>query len=155
MSVSVPARDQWSRVAIMHLIDLYRQNPCLWNVRLVTYKDRNKRAAALEKICNEMEKIGVCLTVDDIKKKIDTLRSQHRRELRKKKKKTQKSGAGTEDIHTPTLWCFDSLSFLADGDDIRASTTNLDTIDSEATSEVLAHSDHEVSLLLLRILLSC
>lgn len=41
------------------------------------------------------------------------------------KKISQKSGAGTEDFHTPILKCFDSLWFLVDGDDISAFTTNL------------------------------
>ena len=71
MSAPTPTQEQWSRAALLHLIEVYRQHPCLWNVKLDIYKDRNKRAAALQTISEEMRKIGVSVTADDTKKKID------------------------------------------------------------------------------------
>ena len=66
----------------------------------------------------------------------------------RKIRKSQKSGAAADDIYTPTLWCFDSLSFLNDGGDVlRASATNL-----ENTSELITHSDHDVNIRLFRYL---
>lgn len=144
MSASTSYQEQWSRPTLLHLIELYRQHSCLWNVKLDTYKDRNKRAAALQIISEEIKKIGVSVTANETKKKIDILRGQQRREMRKKRK-SQKSGASTDDIYTPTLWCFDLLSFLNDGDDIRESATNL-----ENTPEVNTPSDHEVCTHLFR-----
>lgn len=115
-------------------------------MKLDIYKDRSKRAAALQVILEEMRKIGVSVTADDTIKKIDILRRRQGREMRKMIK-SQKSGAGTDEIYTLTLWCFDSLSFLNDGDNVRASAKNLE---SYATSEMVTHSDPEVSFHLLR-----
>ncbi|KAK3882124.1 hypothetical protein Pcinc_013479 [Petrolisthes cinctipes] len=61
----------------------------------------------------------------------------------RKVQKSERSGAGSEDIYTPTLWCFDALSFLHDGNKVRASVTNMDTTVDGSTSEMLTYSDHE------------
>ncbi|KAG7168093.1 putative Alcohol dehydrogenase transcription factor Myb/SANT-like-containing protein 32 [Homarus americanus] len=119
MSVPLSATDQgnihWSREETMVLIELYRQHPCLWNVKVDMYRD--KRAAAPKQITEDMNRSGTTVTTSDVKRKIESLRNQHRRELRKMQK-LKKSGAGTEDIYIPTLWCFDALHFLIDGDTI-------------------------------------
>ncbi|KAG7176331.1 Neuronal pentraxin-2-like 7 [Homarus americanus] len=88
-----------------------------------------------------MNRSGTTVTTSDVKRKIESLRNQHRRELRKMQK-SKKSGAGTEDIYIPTLWCFDALHFLIDGDRIRQSVSNMDTHTTEDMSEV--HSDHKI-----------
>ena len=54
-------------------------------------------------------------TEDDILKKLHTSRSQFRKEV-KDLTKSRKSGAGTDDLYVPKLWCFTALAFLADGD---------------------------------------
>ena len=65
------------------LIELYRQNPCLWNVKADVYKYRNKRVAAINKITAELQKSGLSAHTSEVKKKIESIRSQYRRELRK------------------------------------------------------------------------
>ncbi|XP_066971896.1 uncharacterized protein [Macrobrachium rosenbergii] len=90
------------------LIELYRQNPCLWNVKADVYKDRNKRVAAINEITAGMNRSGLSVTASEVKKKIESIRSQFRRELRKLGK-SKKSGPGADDIYTPILWCFDDL----------------------------------------------
>jgi len=47
------------------------------------------------------------------KRKINTLRSNFRREL-KKKINSRKSGAGADDMYEPTVWYFNDLEFLRD-----------------------------------------
>ena len=110
-----PTNIQWSRQETTRLIDMYRQQPCLWNVKSVAYKDRNKRIVALTAITKEMQKTYASVTTVDIKRKIDTLRNQYRREMRLVEN-SRKSGAATDDVYSPKLWCFDDLSFLTDGD---------------------------------------
>ncbi|XP_071529508.1 uncharacterized protein [Panulirus ornatus] len=106
----------WDRRETLLLIDLYRQNPCLWNVRAEVYKDRNKRVAAINNITAELQKSGLSksglsVITSEVKKKIESIRSQFGRELRKLEK-SKKSGVGADEIYTPTLWCFDDLCFL-------------------------------------------
>ena len=79
-----------------------------------------------------------------MKKKIESIRSQYRRELRKQEK-SKKSGAGADDIYTPILWCFDDLCFINDGNSKRESVSSMDSQVSHVPEEVC---DHEVSTLL-------
>ncbi|XP_045132262.1 uncharacterized protein LOC123516724 [Portunus trituberculatus] len=119
-STSVPegGNVQWSRQDTAWIIDMYRQKPCLWNIKSADYKDRNKRVTALTAITREIEKKYASVTIADIKKKLDCLRNQYRREMRQMEN-SRKSGAGTDDVYSPKLWCFDELSFLNDGGRVR------------------------------------
>ncbi|KAK7077230.1 hypothetical protein SK128_006510 [Halocaridina rubra] len=116
----------WSKPLTAKFIQLYRQNPCLWNVKLESYKNRDKRIKALKAIAAEMWEHGAPVTTDDIKKKIDTIRNQYRRETRKMKV-SMRSEAGSEDVYIPKLWCFNDLTFLIDSDTVRPSVSNMDT----------------------------
>ena len=102
----------WSRQDTITLIDIYKSHECLWNVRCSNYKNRDKRAAAIRDIAQTISR-----SVNDVKKKLDSLRNQHQRELRLMCT-SKKSGAGSDEIYTPKLWCFDILSFLNDGDSV-------------------------------------
>ena len=81
MSSKEPTNIHWSRQETIQLIDLYRQYPCLWNVKSDKYKDRGKRVAALMAIAEELRKTCAAIITGDIKWKIETLRTQHRREM--------------------------------------------------------------------------
>ena len=91
----------WSREDTITLIDIYKSHECLCIVRCFDYKSRFKRAAAIMDIA---QTISRC--VNDVKKKLDSLRNQHRREIRLMCT-SKKSGVGSDKIHTPKLWCFD------------------------------------------------
>jgi len=52
------------------------------------------------------------ITIDVIKKKIASLRTQYSKQINKIKK-SKSSGVGTDDIFKPTWWLFEELSFLA------------------------------------------
>ncbi|XP_064088006.1 uncharacterized protein LOC135202507 [Macrobrachium nipponense] len=105
------------------------------------YKDRAKRVAALTAMAAELRKTCAAITTGDIKRKIETLRNQHRREMRLVEN-SRKSGAGIDDIYIPRLWCFNDLSFLNDGDTIRPSLSNIDNATNDTGEE--EHSDHEI-----------
>ncbi len=60
---------------------MYREHPWLWNVKSELYEDKNKRAVALTAITKKMQKTYASVTTGDIKKKLDTPRNQHRREM--------------------------------------------------------------------------
>ncbi|XP_064082982.1 uncharacterized protein LOC135198998 [Macrobrachium nipponense] len=141
MSGKETANIHWSREEIIQLIDLYRQHPCLWNVKSDMYKDRAERVAALTAIAAELRKTCVAITTGDIKRKIETLQNQHRREMQLVEN-SRKSGAGVDDIYIPRLWCFNDLSFLNDGGIIRPSLSNIDNATNDTAEE--EHSDHEI-----------
>ena len=87
------------------LIELCRQNPCLWNVKADVYKDRNKRVAAINNITAELQKSGLSANASEVKKKIKSIRSQYRRELLKLEK-SKSSGAGADEVYTPDIMAF-------------------------------------------------
>ena len=64
----------------------------------------------------------VGLNEEDIKKKINTLRTQFRRELRL----VAASKKSATEVHEPKLWCFQKLHFLNEGEEQLESKSNLD-----------------------------
>lgn len=118
-------------------IELYKFEPCLWLVKSKDYHDRNKRAAAYMKLTEKLKEIEPNATKDDVLKKINSLRSNVRKE-KKKYKESLKSGASTEDIYKPTLWYYDLFDFLGDEDTPRKSLSNVvdDQVEMENNSPV-------------------
>ncbi|XP_037790733.1 protein jim lovell-like isoform X2 [Penaeus monodon] len=114
----------WSRPHTLLFIDLLKQQPCLWKTKSKEYKNRILRNVALRSVCLEMtNRINCTVTPDIIMRKIHTLRTQFRRQV-KAVEDSAKSGAGAQDL-TPRLWCFDRLSFLNDGDDLGGPAASL------------------------------
>ena len=110
--------EKWTREATRHLIDLYREEPCLWNTTTVEYRNRHRKATALQIIAKHMNNSGCSFSGEEVRKQIDTLRNQYRREQRHLQQSV-KSGAAADDVDMPCPWCYDALSFLNDGDDPR------------------------------------
>ena len=85
---------------------------------------KNKRSLSLDAIKTDLSNVLQCeVKKEDIMKKLHTLKSQFLRE-RTAMKASHKSGAGTDELYTPKLWCFTELSFLAEGEVIRSSTSS-------------------------------
>ncbi|XP_076034481.1 uncharacterized protein LOC143021091 isoform X2 [Oratosquilla oratoria] len=117
---------EWTRSSTLYFIELLKQHPSIWNIKCKEYKMRDIKIASLETITTELSSFMNCVVRDeDVKKKLHTLKSQLLREM-SAMKASKKSGDGTEDIYFPKLWCFDELLFLAEGEVIRASTSNSD-----------------------------
>ena len=106
---------RWSRNAIEILIDEYQKHPCLWDAKSKYYLDRNARIDACKNICSVLTSIypHIAFDVDKIKKKIHTMRSQHR-VVKNKVDASMKPGSGFDSVHKPRLWFFDKFHFLND-----------------------------------------
>lgn len=127
----------WSRPHTLLFIDILKQQPCLWKTKSKEYKNRILRNAALKSVSLEMtNKINCTVTPDIIMRKIHTLRTQFRREV-KAVEDSVKSGAGSQDIYTPRLWCFDELCFFNDGDNPRDSASTVDNGDTCNSQQVI------------------
>ena len=103
--MSCVAAAEWKREDVLLLIQSYRGQPVLWNVKLSSYKNRNAREIALRKVYADISKDCNNITFDQLKK-IHTLRSQYKREV-KLIRESKKSGAAADGVHTTKLWCFD------------------------------------------------
>ncbi|KAG8232189.1 hypothetical protein J437_LFUL011416 [Ladona fulva] len=102
-----------SRKFLSEFIALYRSHPCLWKVKSKEYSDRNKKYVAYEELRIKLLEIDSEATKDKVLKKINSLRTCFRKEL-KKVYESLESEKVAEDIYKPSLWYYEDLTFLVD-----------------------------------------
>ncbi|CAH1188773.1 unnamed protein product [Phyllotreta striolata] len=102
----------WSHQQVSLLIGMYRDNKCLYAPKHSLYMNRNARNEALDRIRVELLKLGLNVSVLEIKNKWNNLRNNFLAQYRKYNK-ANKSGAGDEEqeLDRPTLWYFDQMYF--------------------------------------------
>lgn len=83
-------------------LEAYEQYPCLWNHKLPSYKDRNKRDEALRKIVEVMSEVVCDFDVNTAKAKIRSIRNAYLLEHHKVLK-SYKSGMSTDALYKPTV----------------------------------------------------
>lgn len=96
---------------LQSFIATYEELPLLWNPTDPNYKNKMKRNAALGKLLSIYEKCKPGATICDVRRKINTLRCNYRKEL-KKIEDSKRSGAGADDIYSPSSWVFYALKFI-------------------------------------------
>ncbi|XP_076057232.1 uncharacterized protein LOC143034769 [Oratosquilla oratoria] len=109
----------------MGFIDIYRSEPSIWRIKSKEYSDRQKKAAAYERLAKKLREVEPEADRETVVKKINNIRSTYRREL-KKVVSSKKSGCGAEDVYTPRLWYFNLLQFLSDQELPSHSVSTLD-----------------------------
>lgn len=114
----------WNHEFFTEFIELYKSYPCLWRVKDKDYGNRDKKRIAYEALVKKCKEVDPEATKDYVTKKINSFRTVYRKE-RKKMKNSTRSGAGTEDVYTPTLWYFPMLRFLDDQDHYRRSLNTM------------------------------
>ncbi|KAI8040879.1 uncharacterized protein LOC128258901 [Drosophila gunungcola] len=88
-------------------IQTYRDLPVLWDTSLRDYTNREKRAEAYLRLVPIYHYLKRDATVEDVKKKINTLRTNYRKEL-----KVVESAMRSGNLHSPRCWTFQELDFL-------------------------------------------
>ncbi|XP_065355923.1 uncharacterized protein LOC135950302 [Calliphora vicina] len=97
----------------LDLIEAYRSLPALWDVKSAEYSDRDKKDEQYNILLQTYKKQNPEGKLADLKKKINVIRTNFRRELRRQNS-LEKSGAGATDCFETTLHYFGALSFLRD-----------------------------------------
>lgn len=93
----------WGEDTISRLIDLYREQPVLWDQTLAEYKDKNRKNYAWNDISRELK-----LSKAEVQSKIRGLIYQFNRESKK-----GKSGSGAEEAKIKWRY-YNSFLFLKD-----------------------------------------
>ncbi|KAF5283133.1 hypothetical protein FQR65_LT14062 [Abscondita terminalis] len=132
------------REHLREFIECYRDEPCLWQTKSKYYHDRNRKNAAYNRLLEKYRPIDPSATRAVVVKKINNLRTAYKKEL-DKWKGSQKSGAGTDEIRTPTLWYFHLLDFLYEQEIPRSSISNISDDDSEDHSTEILESPQQCS----------
>lgn len=99
-------------------LELYRELPCLWDVKAKEYCDRNKKNAAYELMIMKLKEKDEAATRESVVKRINIFRSSFRKEHKK-----VLSSYKYEEVYQPTLWYYDDLKFLLQ-DGIQDSSVN-------------------------------
>ncbi|XP_045492533.1 uncharacterized protein LOC123704129 [Colias croceus] len=131
--VTVTERD-----IIIKLLEVYKDFPCLWDLTNKDYANRDARNQAYIIMLELLKKIDSGATLKTLKNKLDNMRTSYRRE-RKKVEASKTSGAGNDEVHTPSLWYYEHLLFLDE-----KITPTTEVIDNMETDSSQSHND-EVS----------
>ncbi|KAF9802910.1 hypothetical protein SFRURICE_015507 [Spodoptera frugiperda] len=122
------------RGIIEEFINIYRNEPCLWQIKSKDYHHREKKNAAYNKLIEQYRKLEPSANRDAVVKKLNALRTNYRKE-KKKVEESIRSGAGSSDVYEPTLWYYKLLKFL--NDDQETSRFSRSNIDGDESSQLL------------------
>ncbi|KAL1493968.1 hypothetical protein ABEB36_009647 [Hypothenemus hampei] len=114
----------YSESFLREFFELYKEQECLWKIKLPSYHDKNARKRAMGILVAKFQEVKNDANENFVKKKINNFRTSYKREL-KLVKNSSKSDAGSEEIYKPKLWYFELLSFLGDQDLPRTPVSNM------------------------------
>ena len=102
----------WTKEDIKQLIELYEEHENLYNSKHRFYHNKHCRIDSLNKILKNLNADRtVVFNIDDIKKKMLSLRTTLNKE-RKLVEQNNKSGRGAEEIYEPTIWWYDTMQYM-------------------------------------------
>ncbi|XP_037940624.1 uncharacterized protein LOC119673426 [Teleopsis dalmanni] len=120
-------------------IGIYESLLSLWKIKDNDYHNRSLKAESYKVLVEKLKEIYPDANIEMVKKKINTLRSGYRREL-KKIVQSERSGAGVSDVYTSSLWHFDDLGFLKDQEsEITGVTSMEEPLNGSVIEEQPAH----------------
>lgn len=116
---------EWSNESVFEFIELMQGEPDIWDPKRKGHKNRNNISDAWNRI---RQNFSMPCTIEELKRKRNTLLTQYRDCLKKIKDST-KTGSSAEDIYKPSWFAFDALhAFMGDVYEYRV------TISTEAMS---------------------
>ncbi|XP_077111406.1 uncharacterized protein LOC143767187 isoform X1 [Ranitomeya variabilis] len=95
---------------LKEFIDMYRSFPCLWNVKISDYSNKQKRLKAYESMVNLCRSVCPSANIQFVKHKIANLRTVFKKEFNKVQV-SRKTATSADDVYVPRLWYFDLLKF--------------------------------------------
>ncbi|XP_045496131.1 uncharacterized protein LOC123694679 isoform X2 [Colias croceus] len=100
-----------NREETLKLVELYKINDCLWNIKNKDYRNKEARINALQNIVDEMQLTG--FNIKDVQAKIKCLRSTYYLELDKIEKSERLNDE--EHVYVPKIEWFNEMhSFIYD-----------------------------------------
>ncbi|XP_076288710.1 uncharacterized protein LOC143213083 [Lasioglossum baleicum] len=104
---------EWSESKIATLIDLYREQQCLWDSKCLAFKLKAQKMDAWTTIADKLD-----CDPGEIQRKMKVILSQYRRE-RQKMEKRMKSGASADEASMSHWIHFKGMQFLKERDKLR------------------------------------
>lgn len=136
---------------LSNFIEPYKQKTCLWDSNCRDYSNRNARRAALEELLQIYKQYDNTANIASVRKKIDTLRTNYNREL-KKVRASETTGISPDEVYQPSLWYYQQLDFLSETHDVaRGGRGSAGETEEGITEESTETAKGDVSRLLLFI----
>ncbi|CAK1581203.1 unnamed protein product [Parnassius mnemosyne] len=107
VDISILTQNQYLSI----FIKTWETYPELWNTCCESYRDKVRKNNAFDKLLDIYKKMKPNSTREDVKKKLNALRTNFRKEL-KKIHKSKSSGKGTDEVYVPSAWTYYELLFL-------------------------------------------
>uniref|UniRef100_A0A2M4CV44 Putative alcohol dehydrogenase transcription factor myb/sant-like protein n=1 Tax=Anopheles darlingi TaxID=43151 RepID=A0A2M4CV44_ANODA len=101
------ANGEWTREATERLIEQYRKQPVLYNMRHPRYYNKGSRNEAIHQLLEAVIDLRPETTPTDVLRKIQTIRTQFGQEISKTRRMSSQGKS-----YTPTAWWYKGLSFL-------------------------------------------
>jgi len=113
----------WSNEFTLKFLELYQNEPVIWDPMHLYHKDRKQINDAWVRLSRQLE-----CPVTELKKKKDSLMATFRGHLRKKKASIR-SGAGVNDIYKPIWFAYEYMeSFLSPVYECQSTINTQDTV---------------------------
>ncbi|KAL2745751.1 hypothetical protein V1477_006142, partial [Vespula maculifrons] len=134
---------------LAEFIQLYRAQPCLWQLRCKGYKDRLLRSRAYDVLAQKLREVNETADRNTVIRKINTLRTAFRREYNKVKS-SQSATGDQQNQYKSSLWYYDLLKFVAEqnNEDILSGKSEIMSKEENngtnlSNDETLIHNDAE------------
>ncbi|KAM4032669.1 uncharacterized protein ACNLHF_019857 isoform 2-T2 [Anomaloglossus baeobatrachus] len=108
---------------LKEFIDMYRSFPCLWNVKISDYSNKQKRLKAYESMVSLCRSVCPSANIQFVKHKIANLRTVFKKEFNKVQV-SRKTATSADDVYVPRLWYFDLLKFTIGQDSPMEGSSN-------------------------------
>lgn len=96
---------EWSKDLTTKFIEIYRENPCLWQIKHSSYTNRNLKQKAYEELIHLIKPSFPDANEKFVKSKIQNIRGAFRKEKKKVDHDMKSSsGAAAETLYEPSLW---------------------------------------------------
>ncbi|KAM3912760.1 uncharacterized protein RB166_018200 isoform 2-T3 [Leptodactylus fuscus] len=119
---------------LKEFIDMYRSFPCLWNVKISDYSNKQKRLKAYESMVNLCRSVCPSANIQFVKHKIANLRTVFKKEFNKVQV-SKKTATSDEDVYVPRLWYFDLLKFTIGQEFPKVGSSNSESQECRADEE--------------------
>lgn len=127
---------KWNNENIITFLETYEKYDVLWNIENEKYRNRNARDEGMKKLVKELNSKGMVVDIEEIRKRIKTIKTVYSQELMKIEK-SKNSGRGRDQIYKPKLVWFETADrYLRNVTGIRKSILNLEISMQESENEV-------------------
>ncbi|XP_015925701.1 uncharacterized protein [Parasteatoda tepidariorum] len=102
------------RQVMQEFIEIYHSEQSLWKVRSSHYNNKTIKSMAYSRLVAKLQELYPNADIELVKRKINALRTNYRKELRKVEASRERNRLTGEPIYVPSLWYYELFQFIGD-----------------------------------------